>query len=596
MNNRKFYRLLESVYLIPLAILILTMLGKTPARANTDLSLDLAQTPDLPPGTDLDRLPPNPLPDTDRDRRITPLPPLEDFLDTPPNQLPETENPELEMTFEVEKFRLEGNTVLEETEVEAIFNKYRDRPISFAELLELETELTQLYTNNGYINSGVIIPAQNVSRGTVILQAVEGAIDEISVNVDGRLKESYIRSRLTRGAKTPLNIEQLQEALQLLQLNPLVESINAELSVGRSRDRWMLDVNVNQGNAFNPALFVNNNRTPSVGSFQRGLELNHDNVLGYADRFSFIFKDTDGSDDYDVSYRIPVNSLDGTVGLRYRNVDSNVIEGDFEELDIESQTDEFELTLRQPLLIRASAESTEEFALGLEFSRQTNEVTLRNEPFPDLSPGADDDGETKISALRFFQDWTRRTRQDVLAARSQLSAGIDIFDATVNEGMPDSKFIAWRGQVQWLRQLDSSSNINLLLRSDIQLSSDDLVPLERFSLGGVESVRGYRQDVLLGDSGVFASAELRIPVYRWSNGQNSLSAVPFVDFGSIWSNSDDRDPEENTVGSIGVGLKLDLIDTLSARIDYGIPFVEVSDSDDTLQEQGVYFSLEYFPF
>ena len=595
MNNRKFYRLPESVYLIPLAVLMLTMLGKTPARANTEPTSYIAQTP-LPSGTDLDRLPPTPLPDTQRDRRITPLPPIEDFLDTPPNQLPEPENPELETKFEVEKFRLEGNTVLEETEIEAVFDKYRDRPISFAELLELETELTQLYTNNGYINSGVIVPAQNVNEGTVTIQAVEGTIEEIKVNVDGRLKESYIRSRLARGARTPLNIEELQEALQLLQLDPLVESLNAELSVGRSRDRWMLDVNVNQGDAFNPVLFVNNSRTPSVGSFQRGLELNHDNVLGYADRLSFVFKDTDGSNDYDVSYRIPVNSLDGTVGLRYRYIDSDIIEGNFEAIDIESQTDEFELTLRQPILLRADAESTEEFALGLEFSRQTNEVTLQNLPFPALSPGADADGETRISALRFFQDWTRRTRQDVLAARSQLSAGVDIFDATVNEGMPDSKFVSWRGQVQWLRQIDSDSNINLLLRSDIQLSSDDLVPLERFSLGGVESVRGYRQDALLGDSGVFASAELRIPVYRWSNGQNSLSAVPFIDFGSIWSNSDDREPEEDTVGSIGVGLRLDLIDTLSARIDYGIPFVEVNDSDDTLQEQGVYFSLEYFPF
>lgn len=596
MNNRKFYRLLESVYSIPLAILILTLLGKTPARADINRTWYIAQNPELPSGADLDRLPRTPLPDTERDPTITPLPPIEDFLDTPPNRLPEEENPESEMKFEVEQFRLKGNTVLEETEVEAVFKKYRDRPIAFADLLELETELTKLYTANGYINSGVVIPAQNINEGTVTLQAVEGSIEEIEINVDGRLKESYIRSRLARGAKSPLNIEELQEALQLLQLNPLVESLNAELSVGRSRDRWMLDVSVNQGDAFNPVLFVNNSRTPSVGSFQRGLELNYDNVLGYADRFSFMFKDTDGSNDYDVSYRIPVNSLDGTVGLRYRYVDSDIIEGNFEELDIESQTDEFELTLRQPILLRASAESTEELALGLEFSRQTNEVTLQNQPFPTLSPGADADGETKISALRFFQDWTRRTRRDVLAARSQLTAGVDIFDATVNEGMPDSKFVSWRGQVQWLRQLNSNSNINLLLRSDIQLSSDDLVPLERFSLGGVESVRGYRQDALLGDSGAFASAELRIPFYRWSNGQNSLSAVPFVDFGTIWSNSDDREPEEDTVGSIGVGLKLDLIDTLSARIDYGIPFVEVNDSDDTLQEQGVYFSLEYFPF
>jgi hemolysin activation/secretion protein len=401
---------------------------------------------------------------------------------------------------------------------------------------------------------------------------------------------------VARGAGQPLNIGELQEALQLLQLNPLIENLNAELSVGGSRDRWILDVAVNQGNPFKPLLFVNNNRTPSVGSFQRGFELNHNNVLGYADQFSFVFKNTDGSNDFDTSYRIPVNSLDGTVGLRYRFVDSNIIEGNFEDVDIESQTDELELTLRQPILRRADGESTQELALGLELSRQTNEVSLGDRPFPELSPGADENGETKISAVRFFQDWTRRTRKDVLAARSQLSAGVDLFDATVNDNGPDGQFVAWRGQVQWLRQLKSDSNINLLLRSDIQLSTDDLVSLERFSLGGAESVRGYRQDALLGDSGILTSAEVRIPFYRWSNNQNSLTAVPFVDFGTTWSNSDDRSQEEDTVASLGLGLRLDLSNTLNARLDYGIPLIEVQDNDDTLQEKGIYFSLEYFPF
>ena len=596
MNKRKFYRLLDLS--LPIAMLMSVVLGMTSARADTDKTLYIAQTPSLPPDVDSDRLPRTPLPGEREEPTITPLPPIEDFLNAPPNRLPEAEDLESEIEFEVNEFQLEGNTVLEAEEVDPVFAQYRDRPITFADLLELETELTQLYTERGYINSGVIIPAeQNITQGTVKLQAVEGRIDEIRVNVDGRLEESYIRSRLARGAKTPLNIEQLQEALQLLQLNPLVESINAELSVGRSRERWMLDVGVNQGDAFNPVLFVNNNRTPSVGSFQRGIELNHDNVSGYADRFSFVFRDTDGSDDFDASYSVPVNSLDGTVGLRYRYVDSNIIEGNFEIVDIESQTDELELTLRQPILLEYNSESTQELALGLEFSRQTNEVTVDGQPFPDLSPGANADGETRISALRFFQDWTRRSRRDVIAARSQLSAGIDAFNATIDDSLPaDAEFIAWRGQVQWLRQLNPDSDLNLLLQSDIQLSSDDLVPLERFSLGGSQSVRGYRQDALLGDSGVFASAELRIPVYRWSNNRNSLAAIPFVDFGTTWSNSDTRIQEEDTVVSLGVGMRLDLIDTLSARIDYGIPLIEVNDSDDTLQEQGVYFSLEYFPF
>ena len=596
MNKRKFFRWLKLVRPVLISVVTL-MIAEIPAKANTNSPLYVAQTP-LPPGTDLPStpLPPTtPLPDRREQPPVTPLPPVEDFLNTPPNSVPSGEAPESEVEFEAERFELEGNTVLEEADLEAIFKDYRDRTITFVDLLELETRLTELYADKGYINSGVVIPSQNINGEIITLQAIEGRIETINVNVDGRLQESYIRSRLERGTKTPLNIQELQEALQLLQLDPLIESLNAELSVGLTRERWRLDVDVNQGNAFDPVLFVNNSRTPSVGSFQRGVELNHNNVLGYADRFSFIFRDTDGSNDFDTSYSIPFNSLDGTVGLRYRYVDSNIIEGDLEELDIESQTDELELTLRQPLLRTASSESTQEFALGLEFSRQTNEVTVGNEPFPDLSPGADADGETKISALRFFQDWTRRTRKDVFAVRSQLSAGLDIFDATENVGAPDSKFVSWRGQVQWLRQLQASSNINLLLRSDIQLSSDDLVPLERFSLGGINSVRGYRQDALLGDSGIFTSAEVIIPFYRWSNGQSSVSAIPFVDFGTTWSNSDER-LEEDTVVSLGVGVRLDLSDTLNARIDYGIPLIEVSDSDDTLQENGVYFSVEYFPF
>jgi hemolysin activation/secretion protein len=601
MNNFNFSNLLKKIYVTSLWVAIAVLSNQVAAQANTD-NLDkfyLAQTPQLPPGRDVNDLPRSPLPNGERRPSVTPLPPIEDFLESPPNQLPNSDSNDLEAKFTVKRFIFKDNTVLDEAAVQTILKDYLNRPVSLADLLELETKLTKLYTDNGYINSGVVIPSQDINSGVVTIQAIEGQVEDINVNVDGRLKEGYIRSRLSRGTKSPFNIQELQEALQLLQLNPLIENLNAQLSVGLRRDRWALDVDVNQSQAFRPVLFINNNRTPSVGSFQRGLELNHNNVLGYGDRFNFAYKNTNGSNDFDTNYTIPVNSLDGTVGLGYRYVDSDIIEGDFDDLDIESETNQYELTLRQPILVRANSESTQELALGLAFSRQSNSTTLRGVAFP-LSPGApetgDDIGETKISALRFFQDWTRRTRKDVFAARSQVSVGLDLFGSTINVGAPDSKFVSWRGQAQWLRQLKSNSDINLLVRSDVQLSTSDLVPLEQFSLGGVESVRGYRQDALLGDNGALLSAEVRIPVYRWSNEQSSLSAVPFIDFGTTWSNSENVDQDEDTAASIGVGLQLALSDMLNARLDYGIPLIEITDSNDTLQENGVYFSVEYFPF
>ena len=47
-----------------------------------------------------------------------------------------------------------------------------------------------------------------------------------------RLNSNYIRSRLAIATQAPLNRDRLLEALRLLQLNPLVQNLSAELSAG----------------------------------------------------------------------------------------------------------------------------------------------------------------------------------------------------------------------------------------------------------------------------------------------------------------------------------------------------------------------------
>ena len=594
--KQSWQELFTNNYLKTLVTVVMLLVNKLPGHAGTESGLLLAQnTPEsLPPDTNLDSLPPfRPVEPTAPSTPLETLPPLEDLLEEPPPSLPSEQPGKLITTFTVEKFHIEGSTVFSDEEIEAVLQDYIDRPITFTDLLEVETVLTKLYVDKGYINSGAVIPLQTIQNGVVKVNIIEGALDEIDVTVNGRLNEGYIRSRIEKATGKPFNVKKLQEALQLLQLDPLVENLTAELSVGVSRDRWLLDIEVNQANAFRPVIFANNSRPPSVGTFQRGVELNHINLLGFGDRFSTIYKNTDGSNDIEASYTIPFNASNGTIGFKYRYVDSDIVEEPFDSIDIESETDQYQLVLRQPILLTANDRFTQEVALGLEFSRQSNRITIGGDP-NDFSPGSDENGETRISVFRFFQDWTRRTRESVLAARSQFSVGVDLFDATINDDAPDSDFFAWRGQVQWLKRLDSESDINLLLRSDIQLSTSELVPLEQFSIGGIDSVRGYRQDVLLGDDGVFASAEVRIPLYRWSNNQNAFSLIPFVDFGTVWGDSARQN--EDTLVSIGVGLQLALSDRLRARLDYGIPLVELDSTERTAQENGIYFSIEYFPF
>ena len=98
------------------------------------------------------------------------------------------------------------------------------------------------------------------------------------------------------------------------------------------------------------------------------------------------------------------------------------------------------------------------------------------------------------------------------------------------------------------------------------------------------------------DNGFFISAEVPLPILRIEKVEGVLQVVPFVDFGIGWNSSDNPDPDPNSLVGVGLGLQWQMGDNFDARFDWGIPLTDVEDSDRTLQEQGLYFSVNYSPF
>ncbi|MBV6626275.1 MAG: BamA/TamA family outer membrane protein [Rivularia sp. (in: Bacteria)] len=528
---------------------------------------------------------------------IPTLPPPEQLLepDATPNQ-PEINVPgKVPQKIVVDKFEIKGSTVFDEKEFDKITKPYTNRPITFAELLQLRSQLTQLYLDEGYITSGAFIPTQKFQDGTVEIEIIEGELEDIKVTGNRRLNSGYIRSRIKRGARKPLNRKKLLESLQLLQLNPLIDKLSAELSAGTRPGESLLELTIEETKTFNTQLSLDNGRSPAVGSFRRQIQISEANLFGWGDSISGGYSNTDGSNSFDFNYTLPVNPRNGTLSFSYGNSDSDVIESPFNVLDIQSKSRYYELSLRQPIIETPQ----QEFAVGVTASRRESKASLFDGeiPFPN-SPGADDDGRTRISALRFFQEFTNRSSTQVFALRSQLSVGLDALDSTINNSSPDSRFYAWRGQAQWVRLL--APDTLFLLRGDVQLADRPLVPLEQIGIGGQESVRGYRQDALLTDNAVFASAEVRLPIARFAGQNNLLQVAPFLDFGTAWNrggrDESNTQSETETLLSLGLGLRLQLQNRLTARFDWGIPLITVEGDKDTLQENGLYFSVIYNPF
>ena len=523
-------------------------------------------------------------------------PPLEELLPKPTPKQPELTPPrDASQKFTVTQFDVKGSTVFEQKDFDEITKDYVNRPLTFAQLLEVRTKITEFYVEQGYITSGAFIPPQEFKDGIVTIEVIEGKLEDIKVTGTQKLKRSYVRSRLAIATEKPFNREKLFEALQLLQLKPFIENISATLSAGTRPGESLLEVEIREANTFQASLSLDNSRTPSVGTLSRQIQIGDTNLLGYGDSINGSYRNTDGSNAFDFEYELPINPRNGTISLRYATSDSNIIEEPFNALDIQSNSRYYEASFRQPIIEKPG----QEFALGVTLSRQESEAELFDGEQPFRASGADEEGKTRVSAIRFSQDWTSRDTQQVFALRSQFSIGLDWFDSTSNQTPPDSNFYAWRGQVQWVRLL--ARDTLLLLRGDVQFADRPLVPFEQFGIGGQESIRGYRQDVFLRDNGIFASAEVRIPIARFSGDSSLLQLAPFIDFASGWNRGgreedigDDSDP--NTLVSAGLGLRLQLEDDLSARFDWGIPFVSVSGDKDSLQENGLYFSIIANPF
>ena len=227
-----------------------------------------------------------------------------------------------------------------------------------------------------------------------------------------------------------------------------------------------------------------------------------------------------------------------------------MVEAPFDALDIKSDSKTLGLSLRHPVY-RVPGE---EFGIGVVFERKWSETELLGSKFS-FAEGVVN-GESDVSVLRLTQDWLKRSRNRVLAMHARRSASDWIFfGATDNDIKPDGEFFHWLGQFQWAERLGNTST-EIIFRADAQLTNDPLLPMEKFVVGGVDTVRGYRENQLVRDNGLVGSLELRIPLLPKRRGELRLRMAPFVDFGRSWNDRRSTSGARN-ITSAGLGLLVD---------------------------------------
>jgi hemolysin activation/secretion protein len=509
---------------------------------------------------------------------------------TAPAPPPPREAPPLSSApvFVLRVIKVEGNTALDQPSIDKVAAPYIGKPVSIADLEEIRRQLTLLYVNRGYINSGFTIPDQNVQNGVILFRAVEGRVTEIELSGTKDFDPEYFRARLERGLTIPFNVGDTEREQQILLQDPLLRRLNIELLPGLVPGEARAHADVLEASPYSAVMQIANNQSPAVGETRGQLQGSAANILGFGDILSAQYGRSQGINDGAIAYSLPIASDDTRVSLRYDINGTLVVTPALSPLHVTSNYNSLAVGLSRPVYRTAEQSLT----LGGSLERREAQTFLLNMPFS-FTAGSSN-GKTNVTALRLYQDFLDRDAEHALALRSTLSFGLHTLGATVTNMPATGKFFAWLGQAQYVRRV--YQDWDLVVRSDLQLSDHPLFPIEQFALGGIDTVRGYRQFLTVTDNAFFGSGELRIPVatlrlpyFSDTEEAGTVQVVPFYDFGTGW-NVNRPTPYPPDISGVGAGLRWLVGSGVTAEIYYGKALRHVSVGT-ALQDRGIYFRL-----
>lgn len=458
-------------------------------------------------------------------------------------------------TILLKTIRFEGNEAVPTEDLEALARPYLGRRVSAGDLEQLRHEITLFYVEKGYVNSGAVIPEQDVEAGELLIRLVEGRLSEVRVtDITGKtreyrlwpLREGYIRDRLAGDPEAPLNTGDLQERYLMLLNDRLIERLNGNLLPGLHPGEAILDLKVTRARPYGGYLGVDNFSPPQIGAITGRVGFWVDNLTTLGERIDFSMSPTGGSFSYNTGIDIPLTASGTRFAFRYTNAETVLLEPPFNTANIVNNIISYDGQLSHPILWDLQQKLT----LGMNFAVRQNRETVDGVPID--FPGSRD-GLTQVTVFRAWQDYWHRGQQFDMAFHSTFSVGLDALGATIsnNSQIGDGRFFAWLGQgVGRYRFLSNGAYVSL--SGAVQVTGDRLLSLEKVAIGGFSTVRGFRQNYLVRDEGFFTSLEFGYPLYGGEAGSKyGVFLVPFMDYGGAWNQGEST----TYIHSAGIGLE-----------------------------------------
>ena len=494
------------------------------------------------------------------------------------------------------------------------------RPVDAAALVDLVQLINAGLIREGLVNTGVVVePQPPLSDGgqlklTLVygrLGSADGRTPPLRIDWGQRgrqgLSEGYIAARMPSARQTPVDASAIERDFRLLSDDPSIRTVRAELKGLDTPGEAQLALTIDPAPRYDLYATVANNRSPSIGGERAALGGSARSLLTSTDSLAFEVGRTSGATDAVGSYSTPLFGYGLRANVRAGLNNAAVIDPELLALDISARDRFVEAGLgytifERPLLPAGPGRwiSARSLGTGVTFVHRRTTTFLFGEPFS-FTPGSVR-GRAEYSAIRASLDFIDRGPAQAVTLSLIGTLGLDgTRSDVIGLPQPPENFKTIVAQANYARRL-TADRLELRGRLTGQWTDDVLYTAERFSVGGSNTVRGYRENLILADRGVVGSVELAQPFSLSSGGAarrdvdlGSFTASLFVD-GAWVDNVGSGDPSPRWIASAGVSLLWTPSDALTARLTYGESLKKVQTvGKRDLQDRGFAFCVTVRP-
>ncbi|WP_272690956.1 ShlB/FhaC/HecB family hemolysin secretion/activation protein [Providencia sp. PROV116] len=446
-----------------------------------------------------------------------------------------------EICFLISEIQFVGATQLTTKTQTQLTSPYLKRCLTLSEIQKLTKHVTNYYMEQGFITSQAIIPEQDLSSHQLLLQVIEGHIETIEIeNSPDRLVHQIFPHQQGK----ILNLRHIEQGLE--QLNRLSSAKNTIDIQPGSQNGYSRIIIHQQGKKWpiTSQLNLDNTGMKATGKQLLTGSLTVDSPLGFGEQWSVSGNtDMDGSASHHSRYIVAnLNVPYGYWSYRYQFYRNSTLQPFYtsgQQYRYEGKNTNQQLDISR-LIYR---DGKQRLTLQSSLKHKNANTQLASQTLSISSP--------TLTSLSFTPQYSTTLGQGYFTFNPAAEWGISAFGASPDTLAKDSPRSHYRKfSLSSSYQYFFSNGVTYLTSFYGQYSPDNLYGIERISIGGQYSVRGYHEQSLSGNRGGYWRNEINKDIANMAIGQ--LRFIGALDYGFIASDKYLVEPDTLAGGAVGL--------------------------------------------